>query len=223
MTTGAVPSVGGPTGLVGHGAARALVIVDVQRDFCEGGALAVPGGSELAALISRYVARASSSGAPYAVVVTSQDWHIDPAGHFAPPGQEPDYASTWPRHCLAGGAGAVLHPDLDAPGALHIYKGQYAAAFSAFEGTDDQGRGLATLLGEAGVGHVDIVGIATSFCDKQTAMSSVALGFRTTLVTDLCVDVPGAPTSATLAELAGLGVHLRAHEAQLAQLSQLSQ
>jgi len=108
---------------------RALLIVDVQNDFCEGGSLAVAGGAELAGEISEYL---DAHHGQFDHVVATQDWHIDPGTHFS---EEPDFEDSWPRHCVAGTRGAELHPNLD-PEYIQAYfrKGQFAAAYSGFEG-----------------------------------------------------------------------------------------
>ena len=120
---------------------RALIIVDVQNDFCEGGSLAVAGGAAVARGVSSLLA---SPGHGYAHVVATQDFHIDPGSHFS---AHPDYAASWPPHCVAGSAGADFHPDLDTASVEAVFrKGAHAAAYSGFEGTDDQGTPLADWL-----------------------------------------------------------------------------
>ena len=114
---------------------RALLIVDVQNDFCEGGSLAVAGGAAAARAISAYLGSPQSSG--YAHVVATKDHHIDPDGHFS---ATPDFASSWPPHCVAGTRGADFHPDLDTSRVEAVFlKGEHAAAYSGFEGRDDAG------------------------------------------------------------------------------------
>lgn len=185
----------------------ALIVVDVQNDFCEGGSLGVPGGAGVAQAISAYAAEHRDD---YALVVATLDWHVDPGAHFAPDGEDPDYERTWPAHCRAGTPGAELHPGLRLPdGAIVVSKGEHAAAFSGFEGHDGAGRSLDTVLNEQGITDVDVVGIATSFCDKATALSSAAAGYRTRLLLPLCADVPGTDTGATVAELENAGVDVR--------------
>ena len=108
---------------------RALIIVDVQNDFCEGGSLAVEGGAELAGAISEYV---DAHHGQFDHVVATQDWHIDPGAHFS---DDPDFVDSWPKHCVAGTRGAELHPDLDTEYIqAYFRKGQYTAAYSGFEG-----------------------------------------------------------------------------------------
>ena len=125
-------------------AARALIVVDVQKDFVEGGSLGVDGGREVAARISDHLA---AHAGDYATVVASRDWHdphSDNGGHFARPGEEPDFLGTWPQHCVSDGPGSDYAPELDLSLIPHhVRKGQGAPAYSAFEGVDDEGRSLA--------------------------------------------------------------------------------
>lgn len=182
-------------------------MVDVQRDFCEGGSLAVEGGAAVAARISGYVA---SRGESYDLVVASRDWHVDPGSHFVAAGAEPDFATTWPPHCVAGTAGAEWHPDLHLPDrAVVVSKGERGAAFSGFEGRAGDGRTLADLLRAGGIDELEVVGIATSFCVRATALDAVGAGFSTRVLTGLTADVDPARTPATLAELSDAGVSLR--------------
>lgn len=176
---------------------RALVIVDVQNDFCEGGSLAVEGGADVAA-------RIRSEG--YDVVVATQDFHVEPGDHFA---DEPDFVTTWPAHCVAGTTGAEFHPALDTSSIGAVFrKGQDRAAYSGFEGADDDGTPLAEYLHDAGVGDVDLVGIATDHCVRATALDSVAQGFTTRVLLDFCAGVAGETTAAALDEMQRAGVEL---------------
>lgn len=185
---------------------RALLVVDVQNDFCEGGSLAVPGGAGVASAISAFL---EEHGGDYGVTVATRDWHEDPGGHFALEGVEPDYDTTWPVHCRAGSSGAEFHPSLRLPGEVAVVsKGRFAAAFSGFEGATEDGVALGELLRRRGVTEVDVCGIATSYCDKATALGGAALGLRTRLLLPLCADVAGADTEATLAALTARGVEV---------------
>ena len=182
---------------------RALVIVDVQRDFCEGGSLAVTGGAAVAAAIGWHTPR-------YATVVATKDFHVDPVGHFA---SEPDFVHTWPAHCVAGTPGAEFHPDLDTSGIDAVFlKGRHEAAYSGFEGAisegPEAGAGLAEYLRRRGVAEVDIVGIATDYCVRATALDAVAEGFRTRVLTGLCAGVAPDSERAALAEMAAAGVEV---------------
>jgi nicotinamidase/pyrazinamidase len=184
----------------------ALIVVDVQRDFCEGGSLAVAGGAAVSRGISHLMAEA---GSRYALIVASRDWHVDPGSHFAAAGMAPDFADSWPRHCEAGSPGAEWHPDLRLPeGAVVVSKGEHAAAYSGFDGHDDQGRPLAEVLRQAGVDAVHVAGIATSYCVRATALDAVQAGFSTRVLTGEVADVHPEATPATWAALRAAGVIL---------------
>jgi nicotinamidase/pyrazinamidase len=181
---------------------RALVVVDVQNDFCEGGSLAVAGGAAVAAAIT---AHTRSAGGDYAHVVATRDHHIDPGGHFA---ESPDYLETWPRHCVVGTDGVELHPELDRGPIEAVFdKGEHAAAYSGFEGAAD-GVGLADWLRGRGVDAVDVVGIATDHCVRATALDAVAAGFATRVLLPLTAGVAEASTEAALEQLRTAGVQL---------------
>jgi nicotinamidase/pyrazinamidase len=190
---------------------RALVVVDVQHDFCEGGSLGVSGGDEVATAIANLLA---TGAAGYAHVVATQDWHVEPGDHFS---DSPDFSATWPAHCRVGTEGADLHPALADPTASdHIEavfrKGAYAAAYSGFEGTtdgpDDTQVPLATWLRDRGVTATDIVGIATDHCVRATALDSAREGFATRVLLDLTAGVAQATTATALQQLAEAGVEL---------------
>ncbi|SFT79993.1 nicotinamidase/pyrazinamidase [Geodermatophilus amargosae] len=179
---------------------RALVVVDVQNDFCEGGSLAVAGGAAVAGAISVHV---RSTG--YAHIVATRDHHVDPGGHFA---EQPDYLDTWPAHCVVGTGGVELHPSLDRGPIEAVFdKGEYAAAYSGFEGRAD-GVALADWLRGRGVDAVDVVGIATDHCVRATALDAVAEGFGTRVLLSLTAGVAEASTDAALVQLRGAGVEL---------------
>ena len=185
---------------------RALLIVDVQPTFCEGGELPVPGGNAVAESIARYV---EGHRAEYDLLVTTQDWHVAPGRHFAQPPQEPDFVDTWPPHGLAGSPGAELHPALaDVAADVTIKKGRYEAAYSGFDGADDEGRPLAGVLAAEGIGSVDVVGIAESHCVRQTALDARALGLPTRVLTDLTVPVTPDQGAAAREAMAAAGVTL---------------
>ena len=154
---------------------RALLIIDVQNDFTEGGALGVDGGAAVAASVTEYL-RANPER--YNSVVASRDWHYgdtDNGGHFAAPGTAPDFTTTWPPHCIAGTAGAEYHPDLDTSLIdIHVHKGQGKPAYSIFEGVTDDGETLARTLDRLGVTDVDLVGIATDYCVRASALDALA-------------------------------------------------
>jgi nicotinamidase/pyrazinamidase len=182
---------------------RALIIVDVQNDFCEGGSLPVGGGADVATAISEYV---TNRRPDYAHIVATRDFHIDPGEHFA---EEPDYATTWPSHCVVGTPGVDFHPNLAvAPIEVVFSKGHHSAAYSGFEGTDDDDVPLNDWLREHGVDEVDVVGIATDHCVRATAVDAAHAGFRTKVLLDLTAGVAKETTDRALADLRSTGVEL---------------
>jgi nicotinamidase/pyrazinamidase len=182
---------------------RALVIVDVQNDFCEGGSLAVEGGAAAAAAISRYLA---AEGGSYGHVVASRDYHVDPGTHFS---AEPDFSTSWPAHCVAGTAGAEFHPDFDTSRVETVFsKGAHAAAYSGFEGTDEAGTPLGTWLRDRGVDALDVVGIATDYCVRATALDATRQGFTTRVLLGLTEGVDPVTTAGALDEMRAAGVEL---------------
>ena len=186
---------------------RALIVVDVQNDFCEGGSLAVTGGSAVAAAITAYLA---AEGDGYAHVVASRDYHIDPGDHFS---DHPDFARTWPPHCVAGTHGAEFHPDLDTGRLETVFsKGAYAAAYSGFEGADESGTPLADWLRERGVDALDVTGIATDYCVRATALDAAREGFATRVLLHLTVGVDPVTTGEAVAALRDAGVALAGAE-----------
>ena len=182
---------------------RALVIVDVQNDFCEGGSLAVDGGAATAAAISRYLAEEAGG---YTHVVASRDYHVDPGDHFS---DEPDFSGSWPPHCVAGTAGAQFHADFDASRVHAVFsKGASSAAYSVFEGTDEAGMPLVTWLRERGVEELDVVGIATDHCVRATALDAARHGFTTRVLLRLTAGVNPVTTAQALDEMRAAGVEL---------------
>lgn len=181
---------------------RALIIVDVQNDFCEGGSLAVDGGGDVARAISRYL----QDDHGYAHIVATNDYHVEPGDHFS---GDPDYAASWPPHCVAGTPGAAFHPDLDMPSVEAVFKkGAHAAAYSGFEGADDAGTPLADWLRQRHVDEVDVVGIATDYCVRATAVDAARDGFATRVLLDLTVGVTPESTAKAIDELKAAGVEL---------------
>ena len=184
----------------------ALIVADIQRDFCEGGALGVEGGEAVAVGISDLIEAAHGA---YEVVVATRDWHVDPGRHFAPAGEEPDMIETWPVHCVAGTEGAEWHPDLRLPeGVVVVSKGEKSASYSAFEGRTADGEQLAAFLRDRGVDRLDIAGIATSYCVRFTALDALREGFAVRVLAPLTADVDPAMTYSTLDELTRAGVEV---------------
>ena len=199
---------------------RALIVVDVQNDFCPGGSLATEKGAEVAAAITAHLRSQGDGdgGSSYDVVVGTRDWHIDPEGHFAPEGVEPDFEETWPVHCVAGSPGAELHEGLDASLIdAWFLKGEYTAAYSGFEahleGTGDSEDAqpvlLADWLRERGVTEVAVCGIATDFCVRATALDAVAEGFKVDLLSELCSPVSVTGAAVAIDQMAYVGVEVR--------------
>src|SRR3974390_2714562 len=181
---------------------RALLVADVQNDFCEGGSLAVKGGAAVAAGVSSYLA---SNGGDYDPVVATRAWHIDPGPHFS---TSPDYVYTWPPHCVAGSAGADFHPALDRNRIdIVVSKGQHSAAYSGFEGHTD-GEMLADVLAAHGIDSVDVCGLATDYCVRATALDGARRGLHVRLLGELCTGVSPDSSAAALEELAAGGVEL---------------
>lgn len=179
---------------------RALIIVDVQNDFCEGGSLAVAGGAAVAGAISDYLTHDRG----YAAVVATADDHVAPGDHFA---EEPDFVDSWPAHCVSGTKGADFHPALRFRGFDAVFrKGQYAAAYSGFEGVDAAGIGLARWLRDRRITDLDVVGLATDYCVKATAFDGLREGFATRVLLNLTAAVDPANVPPVTAELRSAGV-----------------
>jgi len=184
---------------------KALIVVDVQNDFCEGGSLPVSGGSAVAAAVTRLL-RSSDDRGGFRHVVATRDWHTDPGSHFA---AEPDFVSSWPVHCVAGTKGAEFHPEFDHHSVDEVFsKGAFAAAYSGFEAVDGSDTLLGDWLSTRGVDAVDVVGIATDYCVKATALDAAKAGFRTRVLTGLTAGVAEATTARAVEELRAAGVEV---------------
>ena len=186
---------------------KALIVVDVQNDFVEGGSLGVTGGRDVATRISEHLAEHAGD---YAVIAASRDWHHGHdtnSGHFAEPGEEPDFVTTWPVHCVSDGPGSDYPPELVTDAVTHhLRKGQGVPAYSAFEGVTDDGLPLADVLSAAGVTEVEISGIATDYCVRATALDARQAGFAVRLLDGLHAGVAPETSAAALAEMAEAGV-----------------
>lgn len=181
----------------------ALIVVDVQVDFCEGGALGVDGGERVAADVAALV----SGDHGYDLVAATRDRHVDPGWHFA---EEPDYVDTWPVHCVDGTAGADFHAAVrDLPFDAVFDKGQHDPGYSGFDGTDATTRPLSAYLRFHRVERVDVVGIATDHCVRATALDATGLGFTTTVRLGWCAGVAPETTERALAALRAAGVRLK--------------
>lgn len=183
---------------------RALLIVDVQNTFCEGGALGVEGGTAVAEGIAKFV---SEHRDKYALIATTQDWHIEPGEHFAQAPAEPDYVNTWPIHGVAGTEEAELHAALSGIDAdIAVKKGQYDHGYSGFDGVTDDDEKLADALRRNGITAVDIVGIAESHCVRASALDARKLGLNVRVISNLTVPVTEDQGVTARAEMAAAGV-----------------
>ncbi|WP_104109450.1 isochorismatase family protein [Arthrobacter sp. N199823] len=204
--------------------AKALIIVDVQNDFCEGGSLAVTGGADLATEITELLSEATD----FDFIVATQDWHIDPGTHFS---ETPDYVKSWPVHCVAGSKGAALHRNLDTEDIdAYFRKGKFDAAYSGFDGllapedevavgereahesADEDGDAPTSLddwLRENDVDDVVIVGIATDHCVRATALDAINAGYNTTVLRDYVAGVDDDASEEALEELEDAGVEVK--------------
>ncbi len=191
--------------------AKALILVDIQNDFCEGGSLAVAGGASVAEMVTEYV---EDHLHEYDAIVATKDYHINPGSHFA---DNPDYVDTWPQHCISGTPGAEFHPNLRVSPDAIFYKGRHSAAYSGFEAAtptiwneEQKEQTLNDWLQERGIVEVDVVGIATDYCVKATALDAVKYGYDTTVLTDLVAAVnPVGSGRKALEEMERAGVMLR--------------
>lgn len=180
---------------------RALIVVDVQNDFCEGGSLAVAGGAGVAERIATLL----NGGHDYDHVVATRDHHVDPGSHFSP---TPDYLDSWPVHCVAGTPGADLHEPLTEDRFEAVFdKGEYAAAYSGFEGACG-GQSLAAWLLDRGIDAVDVAGIATDYCVRATALDAAGAGLTTRVLLPLTAAVAPQRLDAVLAEFRAAGVEV---------------
>jgi len=186
---------------------RALIVVDVQNDFCEGGSLPVAGGARIAHLLGdllHHWSHQDIGAAEYAHVVATKDHHINPGAHWS---AEPDFVDSWPVHCKVGTDGEAFHPNLDPqPFDAIFLKGEQAAAYSGFEGRTTAGDALADWLRKHEVTDVDVCGLATDHCVRATALDAVGNGFATRLLTHLCAGVAPETTAAAIAEMREAGV-----------------
>ncbi|MFI7581443.1 isochorismatase family protein [Kocuria sp. M1N1S27] len=196
----------------------ALIVVDVQNDFCEGGSLAVTGGAEVASAVSEHL---EDHHGDYAAVAATQDWHVDPGAHFS---DRPDYVDSWPVHCVADSHGAHTHPDLDTDWIQAWFrKGEHDAAYSGFEGllapdadvptgdgedVEEPDVSLDDWLREHEIEAVDVVGLATDHCVRATALDAVEAGYDTRVLVDLTAGVDRESTERALREMAEAGVEI---------------
>lgn len=189
--------------------ARALLVIDVQNDFCEGGALAVQGGAAVASKISTFLESAN-----YDLVVASRDWHDAEgtnSGHFAAAGSEPNYKTTWPIHCVADTAGANYHSNLSTDKIdVDIYKGQGQNGYSIFEGVTESGQSFSELLSTHSIQEVDVVGIATDHCVLASATDAKKHGLSVRVISSLTAGVSSESTEAAIDRMIDEGIEVLA-------------
>ena len=188
---------------------RALIVVDVQNDFCEGGSMGVDGGAGVAASVTGLVGT-DKAGGTYGVVVATKDWHVDPGDHFADPAVGPDFVDTWPAHCVADTHGAAFHDNLAIAVDEVFLKGRHTASYTGFDGgaASDETILLGSWLADRGVTDVDVVGIATDHCVRATALDAITNGFSTRVLLDHCAGVAPDTTEAALEEMEAAGINL---------------
>jgi len=186
---------------------RALLVIDVQNDFCEGGALAVAGGAAVAGKISRFLESTS-----YDLVVASRDWHDadnNNSGHFADSDTEPDYKTNWPVHCVAETNGAQYHPNLNTEDiGEHIFKGQGQNGYSIYEGITKSGQTFDELLAAHQIDEVDVVGIATDHCVLASALDSKSHGLKVRVISSLTAGVSQVTTEAAIDRMIDSGIEV---------------
>ncbi len=194
---------------------KALILVDLQNDFCPGGALPVPEGDRVIPLVNRLVAR-------FDLVVATQDWHPGDHGSFAAghPGKKPGDVIElhglaqilWPVHCVRGTAGAEFHPGLDRSRIARVFQKGTDPRIDSYSGFFDNGRrkatGLEDYLREQGASEVYVCGLATDYCVESTALDAASLGFHAHLIEDACrgVELHPGDIARAIAEMQAAGV-----------------
>ncbi|HEX9788204.1 MAG TPA: bifunctional nicotinamidase/pyrazinamidase [Candidatus Binatia bacterium] len=156
----------------------ALIVVDVQNDFCPGGALAVQSGDEVVSVLNRYMEKFAAAGLP---IVATRDWHPQKTRHFK------SYGGMWPAHCVQGTRGAAFHADLRLGNNVTVVSKGTAPdedSYSAFQGKDHSGTALAELLRRWGVEKIFVGGLATDYCVKQTVLDGLHQGFTVVVLDD---------------------------------------
>lgn len=200
----------------------ALIVVDVQNDFCEGGSLAVDGGSDVAAAISELIEQHHGD---YEAIVGTLDWHISPGSHFS---EDPDFRTSWPVHCVAETEGADTHDEFETDRIEAWFrKGEYEAAYSGFEGVlapetstplgaveeddeaeDEEPIGLDDWLRDREIEAVDIVGLAADHCVRATALDAADAGYETRVLLSLSAAVSPDSLEDVIDELDDAGVEV---------------
>ena len=188
---------------------NALLIVDVQADFVEGGSLGVNGGLTVAAMIARHIRHFKNE---YQFVVASRDYHENAPDHIS---DHPDFVNTWPPHCMVGTPGAAFVPTIqnlvrEKHIQLVVTKGRNKAAYSAFEGLDPRGHYLLDVLRENRIDHIDVCGIATDYCVRASALDAKKNDFQVRVLVNLCAAVNEETGQKALEEMKNAGIQLQA-------------
>ena len=188
---------------------NALLVVDVQVDFVEGGSLGVEGGLQVAAMIARHVRHFKNE---YQFVVASRDYHENAPDHIS---DHPDFVNTWPPHCMVGTPGAAFVPTIqnlvrEKLIQTVVTKGRNKAAYSAFDGLDARGHPLLEVLKENRVDHIDVCGIATDYCVRASALDAKKNDFQVRVLVNLCAPVNEGSGLKALEEMKAAGIQLQA-------------
>ncbi len=188
---------------------NALLIVDVQMDFVEGGSLGVAGGTNVAAMIARHIRHFKQQ---YQFVVASRDYHENAPDHIS---DNPDFINTWPPHCMAGTPGAAFVPTIQNLVREKyiqevVTKGRDKAAYSAFDGYDKRGHPLLDVIRENRIDFIDICGIATDYCVRATALDARKADFQVRVLVNLCAAVKEETGLQALDEMKAAGCQLQA-------------
>jgi nicotinamidase/pyrazinamidase len=188
---------------------RAVIVVDPQPDFFEGGALPVAGATETARRIAKFL---RERGDEYDVTIVTQDWHLDPGEHWS---SDPNFVTTWPVHCAADTEGAAIHSSLvDQGWDLVIRKGLHDGAYSGFDGLSENGLTLSDELTKADIGRVTVVGFATDHCVRATALDARRGGFEVEVMLDLCAGVAPETTRTAILEMTAAGIATSSSETE---------
>jgi nicotinamidase/pyrazinamidase len=191
----------------------ALILVDVQNDFCPGGALAVKDGNQIVPVLNRYIDQFRKAGLP---IFATRDWHPEKTTHFKSGG------GPWPPHCIQGSKGAQFHPDLKLPADVLIVSAGMGAdedGYSGFLGIDDRGVKLVDLLRQRGIERIFVGGLATDYCVKHTVLDGLKEGFKVVLLTDSIrgVNLKPGDSEQAIAEMVQAGAEIAADLQQAAE------